>query len=361
VTVAAVALRSVAKNYGQAAAVDGVSLDIASGEFVTLLGPSGCGKTTTLRLIAGLIIPDRGSVEIGGRDVTRVPVHQRNIGMVFQSHALFPHMTIADNVAFGLKMRGVDRAERNERVRAVLALVRLSEYGQRVPSQLSGGQQQRVALARALVFQPDVLLLDEPFGALDRKLREAMQTELRELTRKIGITAIFVTHDQEEALILSDHIAVMNGGKIEQVGTPDAIFEQPTTHFVADFMGFGNIFQGVVSAIADRHVTIKVDRLRVDAVHARGAKAGQPIKIAIRPERVSIAPLSSESPGDGAGTVEARTYQGVVCTYQVRLDQLSGASLLVREPALGSEQFRFPVGARVKTTWPVAAVRLISD
>jgi spermidine/putrescine ABC transporter ATP-binding subunit len=357
----AIALRSVAKTYGRSAAVDDVSLDISSGEFVTLLGPSGCGKTTTLRLIAGLITPDHGRVEIGGRDVTRVPVHQRNIGMVFQSHALFPHMTIADNVAFGLKMRRIDRAKRDEQVRAALALVRLSEYGQRVPSQLSGGQQQRVALARALVFQPDVLLLDEPFGALDRKLREAMQTELRELTRKIGITAIFVTHDQEEALILSDRIAVMNAGKIEQIGSPNAIFEQPATHFVADFMGFGNIFQGTVSEIADRSVTIQVDRLRIDAEHATGVKAGQPIKIAIRPERVSIAPLSNEGPGDRAGTVEARTYQGVVCSYQVRLDQSSGAPLLVREPAPGDEQFRFQVGARVKATWPTAAVRLLSD
>jgi spermidine/putrescine ABC transporter ATP-binding subunit len=358
---AAVVLRSIAKTYGHAAAVDDVSLDVTAGEFVTLLGPSGCGKTTTLRLIAGLIVPDRGSVEVGGRDVTRVPVHQRNIGMVFQSHALFPHMTIADNVAFGLKMRRIDRGERDNRVRAALAMVRLSDYGQRVPSQLSGGQQQRVALARALVFQPDVLLLDEPFGALDRKLREDMQAEVRELTRKIGITAIFVTHDQDEALILSDRIAVMNAGKIEQIGLPNAIFEQPATHFVADFMGFGNIFQGTVVEIADGRVTVQVDRLRIDAEPAKSVQKGQPIKLAIRPERVSIAPLSPDGSGDGAGTIEARTYQGVMCTYQVRLDQSAGAPLLVRESTLGNEQFRFPVGARVQTTWPAAAMRLLRD
>jgi spermidine/putrescine ABC transporter ATP-binding subunit len=358
---AAVILRSVAKTYGSTAAVDDVSLDIADGEFVTLLGPSGCGKTTTLRLIAGLVVPDRGRVEVGGHDVTRTPVHQRSIGMVFQSHALFPHMSIAENVAFGLKMRRVDRGERDDRVRAALAMVRLSDYGQRVPNQLSGGQQQRVALARALVFQPDVLLLDEPFGALDRKLREVMQAEVRELTRKIGITAIFVTHDQDEALILSDRIAVMNAGKIEQIGPPNAIFEQPTTHFVADFLGFGNIFQGTVVAIADGRVIIQVDRLRIEAEHVPAIKMGHPIKLAVRPERVSIAPLSPENSGDGAGIIEARTYQGLMCTYQVRLDQSGGAPLLVRESTLGNEQFRFPVGARVQTTWPAAAIRLLRD
>ncbi len=190
---AAVILRSVSKSFdNSAAAVDTVSLEISAGEFVTLLGPSGCGKTTTLRLISGLVRPDKGRIEVGGRDVTEVPVHQRNIGMVFQSHALFPHMTIADNVGFGLKMRGVGRIERDRRVRDALGLVRLLDFEDRIPSQLSGGQQQRVALARALVFNPDVLLLDEPFGALDRKLRDTMQVELRELTRKIGITSIFV-------------------------------------------------------------------------------------------------------------------------------------------------------------------------
>ena len=208
-----VALHEVSKFYGSVPVVNGVSLRVADGEFVTLLGPSGCGKTTTLRLIAGLAAPDLGRIEVGGSDVTHTPIHRRNVGMVFQSHALFPHMTIAENVGFGLKMRGVGRAERTGRIREALKLVRLDNFESRFPGQLSGGQQQRIALARALVFNPQVLLLDEPFGALDRKLREVMQGELRELTRKLEMTSIFVTHDQEEALILSDRIAVMHAGR----------------------------------------------------------------------------------------------------------------------------------------------------
>ncbi|MFZ9636190.1 MAG: ABC transporter ATP-binding protein, partial [Alphaproteobacteria bacterium] len=207
---ATVELRDLAKRFGAAAAVDRVSLHVPSGAFVTLLGPSGCGKTTTLRAIAGLVEPDSGTILLGGEDVTRAPIHRRDIGMVFQSHALFPHMTVAANVGFGLRMRGVAAADRDARVHEALALVRLEAFGDRFPAQLSGGQQQRVALARALVIRPRVLLLDEPFGALDRKLREAMQQELRELVRRLGATAIFVTHDQEEAMILSDVVAVMN-------------------------------------------------------------------------------------------------------------------------------------------------------
>ncbi len=357
----AVSLHAVSKMYSDSTAVDAVSLQISGGEFVTLLGPSGCGKTTTLRLIAGLVLPDRGRIEVGGRDVTHVPVHRRNIGMVFQSHALFPHMTIADNVAFGLTMRGVGRAERSDRVRGALELVRLAEYASRVPSQLSGGQQQRVALARALVFNPHVLLLDEPFGALDRKLREVMQVELRELTRKIGMTSIFVTHDQEEALILSDRVAVMNAGKIEQIGRPDEVFEQPTTHFVADFMGFGNLMQGVVTGASDGGIAVQVENLQVNVPPASGLTSGSHARIAIRAERIRLEPLSVAGNSNAAGTIEAVTYQGVVCIYQVRLDRLAGLKLIVREYTDIDGGLRFQAGARVEASWPTNAVRVLRN
>ena len=257
-------LERLTKSFGAARAVDNISLDLVSGEFVTLLGPSGCGKTTTLRMVAGLEKPDGGVVRLGGTDVTSLPPFRRNIGMVFQSHALFPHMTVAENVAFGLRMRKVDKNTRRQRVREALDLVRLADYLDRYPHQLSGGQQQRVALARALVVRPDILLLDEPFGALDRKLREALQEELRQLTRKIGITSLFVTHDQEEALILSDRICVMNAGRIDQIGTPNEIFERPETHFVADFMGVGNFIAGTVSASSNGETTIDTHGRQVD-------------------------------------------------------------------------------------------------
>ena len=247
---ATVALRNVSKRFGHVEALRTVSLDVASGEFVTLLGPSGCGKSTTLRIIAGLTTPDSGEVRIGDRDVTHLPTFRRRIGMVFQSLALFPHLTVGENIAFGLEMRKFEPGNETALVRRALETVRLSGYEERYPSQLSGGQQQRVALARAVVFNPDVVLLDEPLAALDRNLREAMQTELRELTRRIGITSIFVTHDQEEALILSDRIAVMNDGVIEQFGPPAEVFDAPKTRYVADFMGVVNFCEATVGEIA---------------------------------------------------------------------------------------------------------------
>ena len=214
-------LQSLVKRFGSHAAVAGIDLAVAPGEFVTLLGPSGCGKTTTLNLVAGFLAPDSGHIELNGRQIEELPPFQRDLGMVFQDYALFPHMTVTDNVSFGLKMRKVAGDEMSRRVTEALSLVKLDGFGARRPNQLSGGQRQRVALARALVISPTVLLLDEPFGALDRKLREAMQVELRQLTRELGMTAVFVTHDQQEALVLSDRIAVMNGGRLEQLGSPE--------------------------------------------------------------------------------------------------------------------------------------------
>jgi ABC-type Fe3+/spermidine/putrescine transport system ATPase subunit len=316
---ASVSLFSVSKRFGRMAAMADVSLEIPSGSFLTLLGPSGCGKTTTLRSVAGLVEPDTGRIAIGGEDVTRLPVHRRDLAMVFQSHALFPHMRVLDNVAFGLRMRGRDRADRHAAARRALELVRLAEFAERWPHELSGGQQQRVALARALVVDPRVLLLDEPFGALDRKLREAMQAELRELTRRLGITAIFVTHDQEEALLLSDRIAVMNAGRIEQLGTPAEIYEAPATRFVASFMGVDNILEcdlrGGAAAIGG-------------VLHAvAGATGDGAAAIGLRPERIGLEP-----PGNGiAARVVAAVYLGAFSSYRCRLEGC-GTELVVRAP-----------------------------
>src|SRR5215218_6025657 len=244
---AEIRLEGIEKSFdGTTRVVDGIELVVEPGEFFSLLGPSGCGKTTTLRMIAGFEEPDEGRVVIGGRDLTHVPVHHRDMGMVFQSYALFPHRTVAENVAFGLRMRKVAKPEADARVAAALAQVKLEGYEERRPAELSGGQQQRVALARAIVIRPPVLLCDEPLGALDRKLRQAMQVELKELQRALGVTLVFVTHDQEEALAMSDRIGVMNAGRLEQVGAPAEIYDRPRTRFVAEFIGEINLIEGTV-------------------------------------------------------------------------------------------------------------------
>jgi putative spermidine/putrescine transport system ATP-binding protein len=288
-------------------AVDGVTLDIAAGEFFSLLGPSGCGKTTSLRMIAGFELPDSGRVHVAGRDITDLPVHKRDMGMVFQSYALFPHRTVAENVAFGLRMRDVPKPDIERRVEAALALVALTGLEERKPGQLSGGQQQRVALARALVVEPPVLLCDEPLGALDRKLRQQMQFELKELQKRLGVTLVFVTHDQEEALAMSDRIAVMNRGKVEQVGAPTEIYERPRTRFVADFIGEINILE--------------------EAGLAR----------ALRPEKIRLVPASDARV---AGTVETANFLGGSTLYRIRA--ADGRALLVRETHAGE---RAPRGA----------------
>ena len=239
-----VALQGVRKAYGETVAMDGVDLAVDEGELLTLLGPSGCGKTTTLNVIAGFVAPDAGRVLIDGTDVSGTPAWQRGLGVVFQSYALFPHMSVADNIAFGLRERHVGRTEAAARVRDALTLVRLDGVADRRPAQLSGGQQQRVALARALVIRPRVLLLDEPLAALDRKLRQEMRAELKEIQRAVGTTTVFVTHDQHEALGLSDRVAVMNHGRIEQLGTPEEVYERPVTAFVADFVGASSVLTG---------------------------------------------------------------------------------------------------------------------
>ncbi|MFG1345946.1 ABC transporter ATP-binding protein [Xanthobacter autotrophicus DSM 431] len=274
------------KTFGAARVLDGVDLSMARGEFVSLLGPSGCGKTTLLRIVAGLMAPDRGRVVLDGQDITRRPPHKRDVGVVFQSYALFPHLDVRANVAFGLKARGVPAARIGPAVERLLSLVRMEAYADRSVKALSGGQQQRVAVARALVVGPKLLLLDEPFSALDRKLREAMQIDLKRILREVGTTAVFVTHDQDEALAMSDRIAVMAGGRIEHLGTPEEIYERPATAFAFSFVGLSTRLPGHVSAAAGGEVVVDT------AVGQVRAKAnflpGSPVLVGVRPERMVV-------------------------------------------------------------------------
>src|SRR4051794_27945161 len=280
----AIELRDIVKQFGDVRAVDHVSMQIRDGEFFSMLGPSGCGKTTCLRLIAGFELPTAGQILIQGQPVGATPAYQRNVNTVFQSYALFPHMNVAENVAFGLQMHNVPKADITRRVQEALALVRLDQYGARRPRQLSGGQQQRVALARALVNHPAVLLLDEPLGALDLKLRKEMQLELKSLQERVGVTFVFVTHDQEEALTMSDRIAVMSGGKVLQVGTPTEIYERPTCRFVADFIGETNFIEGRVSAIEPNSATITtVDGLVLRGQASPTLRRDQAAFVSVRP------------------------------------------------------------------------------
>src|SRR5215211_4584697 len=347
-TSATIKLDNVTKTFdGRVLAVDGVTLDIAAGEFFSLLGPSGCGKTTSLRMIAGFELPDSGRVHVAGRDITDLPVHKRDMGMVFQSYALFPHRTVAENVAFGLRMREVPKPDIERRVKAALAQVALTGLEERKPGQLSGGQQQRVALARALVVEPSVLLCDEPLGALDRKLRQSMQFELKQLQRQLGVTLVFVTHDQEEALAMSDRIAVMNAGRIEQVGTPDEIYERPRTRFVAEFIGEINLIEGTISGG------------RFAAADGRGlpapAAGDGPAALALRPEKLRIV-----APGEGVieGVVSDASFLGDQVLYSVAL--AGGRRLLVKEGNPGTGALRRN-GAAVGLRWEPQDAAILRD
>jgi spermidine/putrescine transport system ATP-binding protein len=310
-----IAIEGVSKRFGSHVAVDDVSLEIAEGEFFSMLGPSGCGKTTTLRMIAGFETPDVGRITLGGRDVTKVAANKRPVNMVFQQYALFPHMTIYDNVAFGLKMKGVPRGEHHSRVDELLRIVNLEGYEKRRPKQLSGGQQQRVALARALVNRPAALLLDEPLGALDVKLRKHMQLELKRIQHELGTTFVYVTHDQDEALAMSDRIAVMNEGKVEQIGAPREVYEQPTTAFVADFIGSLNAFDVTIDEVVGDHSVAhfgSVGRVVVPGTH----QVGQPVRVAVRPEHVRV-----DGAADGGsvlqGTLSQLVYLGMYTQIHV--------------------------------------------
>ena len=312
------------KAFGAVTVLGGVDLEMAAGEFVSLLGPSGCGKTTLLRIIAGLLEADRGSVRLDGEDITAKPPHRRDVGVVFQNYALFPHLTVWANVAFPLEMRNVAKAEIARRVGVALQLVELGGYDQRLPKQLSGGQQQRVALARAIVFNPRLLLLDEPFGALDRKLRETMQLEVRRLQRRLRLTTIFITHDQEEALVLSDRIAVMNKGRIQQVATTTEIYERPANDFVADFVGESNIFRGTVTEPG----VISLEGGRRLLVNGTARTVGARMGVLMRPERFG------RGSNVFAGEVKEAVYLGSSIKLRIACDD--GLELIVRQPARGT-------------------------
>ncbi|HWU00675.1 MAG TPA: ABC transporter ATP-binding protein [Terriglobales bacterium] len=337
-SVNAVELRSVSKSFGRVRdgeaavnAIKDIDLQIRNGEFFTLLGPSGCGKTTTLRLIAGFELPSGGDILIHGQQVADVPAHLRPVNTVFQSYALFPHLTVADNVAFGLSVKGVPKPERQQRVADALKLVQMGHMASRKPSELSGGQQQRVALARALINRPQVLLLDEPFGALDLKLRKEMQIELKHMQRQLGITFVFVTHDQEEALTMSDRIAVMHQGKVLQVDDPVGIYERPTTRFGAGFIGEMNFLEAKVAAVGPEWIDLDHANHRLAApVPPAAVAAGQPVTIAIRPEALSFQALESAQARqiEFRGRVREEIYIGTDRRYVV--DLASGEAIVAR-------------------------------
>ncbi|QBC32865.1 MULTISPECIES: ABC transporter ATP-binding protein [Pandoraea] len=313
-----VSLRSLRKQYGNAAAVADFSLEIADGELVAFLGPSGCGKTTTLRMVAGFVEPTAGEIWIGGKEVSRLPAHRRNTGMVFQRYALFPHMTVAENVAFGLEMRHVSSAERVTRIREALDMVRLTSLADRYPRQLSGGQQQRVAIARALAIRPDVFLLDEPLSNLDAKLRTEVREEIRALQRRLGLTTIFVTHDQEEALAIADRLAVMHDGCVQQIGTADALYERPANPFVANFLGKMNFLAG---RMTDGHfVTAKGERLALPSAAPDATTLG------IRPERLRLSDTPVHNETAMPVTVDQTIYLG--STLELRLKSPQGEMLV---------------------------------
>jgi len=336
------------KVYGDVVAADRVTLDIAPGEFITLLGPSGSGKTTTLMMVAGFVIPTSGQILVNGEDIAFRPPHKRNIGMVFQNYALFPHMTVAENIAFPLKMRKWPRDRIEQAVKEALQLVRLPGFEQRYPRQLSGGQQQRVALARALVYRPPVLLMDEPLGALDKKLREEMQLEIKHIQESLNITTIYVTHDQEEALTMSDRIAVMRDGRIEQIGTPRELYERPVSEFVASFIGESNFLMGRLERRDGRASLVTEDGWRVAIPDTEDLPVGEQVTVALRPERIVLGERRGENHAEG--TIEEIIYGGEATKFRIRL--LGDRLLTVKQPSR-SETMRWQRGERVLLSWQV--------
>jgi putative spermidine/putrescine transport system ATP-binding protein len=336
---ALVRFEGVRKAYGPATAgyaVQQLELEVQRGELLTLLGPSGSGKTTTLMLLAGFELPTEGRILLEGRDIARLPPHKRGIGVVFQSYALFPHMSVAENVAFPLEVRGIPRAQRAERVARALSMVRLDGYGERRPAQLSGGQQQRVALARALVFEPPIVLLDEPLGALDKALREEMQFEIRALHQRLGVTMLYVTHDQQEALTLSDRIAVFESGRIRQLATPRRLYDAPANGFVAGFVGENNLLPGRILSVEDEAVLVALDcgpQVRAHRVDAGGP--GSACLLAIRPERIAVAAAAAEDLGEGAipATLNEAIFQGDHIRLKLALGR--GGEIIAKRPAGG--------------------------
>jgi putative spermidine/putrescine transport system ATP-binding protein len=339
-------LTGITKFYGDVRAADDVSLDVAHGEFLVLLGPSGCGKTTTLRIVAGFVEPSSGSVHLGERDISALPPWRRNAGLVFQSYALFPHMTVAENVAFGLEMRKIPKAEMAPKITEALRLVRLDHLGDRLPRQLSGGQQQRVALARALVFRPDVLLLDEPLSNLDAKLRQDVRVEIRELQRKLGLTTVMVTHDQEEALTMADRLVVMNEGRIRQIGSQQDLYERPAEKFVADFVGRSSFIDGRMEG-SGRFV-----------VACEGSGVGT-ASLALRPERLAL--MTADAPAmdnSFSGAVEFISYLGSQVDLHVRLSPKERVIVQIQNRP---EQPLPAIGEQVKIGWSKSTSRVFQS
>jgi len=362
---ASVELRHVTKQYDDVNAVNDVSLQIRHGEFFSLLGPSGCGKTTTLRLVAGFEQPTRGEILINNQDVSDKRPYERNVNTVFQNYALFPHLTVAGNIRFGLERQKTPKGKINGLVQEALDLVQMNAMGDRYPRQLSGGQQQRIALARSLVLRPEVLLLDEPLGALDLKLRKAMQLELKNLQEKVGITFIYVTHDQEEALTMSDRIAVMAEGRLEQVGPPEEIYDFPKTRFVADFIGVSNFFSGSVADMNDQQIRVTTDG-GLDVVlppHPDRVKEKH-IHFSIRPEKISInapAETASSFANQFTGKIVNRMYLGDSIHYIIALSEAESITVFLKQRASGRQQISYAKGDSVQVSWHRDSAVILMD
>ena len=358
-----VELVGLVKRFGDATAVDNIDLRVEDGEFFSLLGPSGCGKTTTLRLIAGFERPDSGAILIDGVDMATTPPHKRPVNTVFQSYALFPHMTVGENVGFGLKYQNLSKDAARGKIGRALEMVQLTGMENRKPTQLSGGQQQRVALARSLVLNPSVLLLDEPLGALDAKLRKALQIELKALQQEVGITFIYVTHDQEEAMTMSDRIAVMNGGRYEQLGDPESLYERPATRFVAGFLGISNLLSGTIDGSDNGYVRLRLPNDTVIRAPRSGSSAGS-LSVGVRPEKIRLHEADVEGPsGHNAldGTIVDASYLGVSTQYQV--EARGGARITVYEQNVerATRAELWSPGTRVVMTWAPDHSFLVRD
>ncbi len=361
-----VEISSLTKAYGKTLAVNNLSCSIKKGEMVAFLGPSGCGKTTALRMIAGLVKPTSGEVVIGGKSMSGLPVHRRNIGMLFQSYALFPHLTVSQNIAFGLHVRKLARDEVARRVNEGMRLTRLGHLAERLPSALSGGQQQRVALARALVIEPSVLLLDEPLGALDKNLREVMQMELRQIQQRLEITSIIVTHDQDEAMTLADRIVIMRSGRLEQAGSPVDIYSNPRSRFVAEFLGTANFLQGVVSELHECSATVTVSGWNIQ-VPATGAEQGQAVSVFIRPEDIDVSPAGQPPVAEDMGSnqipasVEKISFRGPFTAVHLAVEQGGSFIALLKNGRRRSGVCAFKTGDRVLASWRASSSSILRE
>jgi spermidine/putrescine transport system ATP-binding protein len=359
-----VKLDDVVKQFGDAVVVDHINLEVRAGEFFSLLGPSGCGKTTTLRMIGGFEAPTSGVIELQGQDVTWLPPYKRNVNTVFQNYALFPHLTIYENVAFGLRRKGIKDAELKSRVTDMLALVELAGFETRRPTQISGGQAQRVALARALINKPAVLLLDEPLGALDLKLRKQMQVELKRIQQEVGITFIYVTHDQEEAMTMSDRIAVMNKGRYEQLGEPEVLYERPMTRFVAGFLGVSNLLPGAVEGNDGTYSAVRLaDDTRIRAPRALVGDTAN-VSVGVRPEKIRLHETDVEAPAGHnhmSGVVRDASYLGVSTQYQI--EARGGATITVYEQNVerATKAELWAPGEAVQLTWSPDHTFVVAD